>query len=216
MKNKWPKILFWFFAVLPFLLSAGFYSRMPATVATHFDASGAPNGYTTRAEAAFGLPAFYLGITLLVFFLLKIDPKKDNIERSPQLRAVALWGIVLIGDLCQAAILLRAVNIRLNISAFVGVAVGLLFVGIGNYLPKCKPNYTMGIRLPWTLASEENWRKTHRFAGPLWVAGGILIALSSFLTSAQVFIILAATLALSVVPAVYSYLLFRRESGNKP
>ena len=216
MKNKWSKILFWLFVLLPFLVSAAFYSRLPATVATHFDASGAPNGYSSREMAAFGLPAIYFGVTLLVYVMMKIDPKRENIERSPQMRAVVLWGTAVLFNLVQAAVLLTAMNIRLNIGAVVGIAVGLLFVGIGNYLPKCKPNYTVGIKLPWTLASEENWRKTHRFAGPLWIVGGVGIALGScFWTSGSAAIVIAVAVLVSLVPAVYSYLIFRREQSNK-
>lgn len=215
MKHKWSKILFWFFVFLPFLISAACYNRLPAQVATHFNAAGTPDGYASRMHAAFWLPAFYAGMTLLVFVMMKIDPKSRNIERSPQIRAVILWGITLLFNLCQAAILLTAMNIRVNINAVVGIAVGILFAGIGNYLPKCKPNYTVGIRLPWTLASEDNWRKTHRFAGPLWIVGGVVIALSFFFR-ASASLILAVAAVLCVVPAVYSYLLFRKEKSAKP
>lgn len=215
MKNKWSKILFWFFALLPFLISAAFYSRLPAQVAVHFDASGAPNGYASRAVAAFGLPAFYVGMILLVFVMMKIDPRSENINRSPQMRAVALWSPVILFNLLQVVILLMAVHVRLNISVILNIAVGVLFMGIGNYLPKCKPNYTVGIKLPWTLANEENWRKTHRFAGPLWIVGGVIIALSAFWAPAWVWVVIAVTVLVSLVPAVYSYLIFRRGRSNK-
>ena len=215
MKNKWSKILFWLFVFLPFLISAALYGRLPAQVATHFNAAGAPDGYASRMHAAFGLPAFYVGIILLVFVMMKVDPKSANINRSPQIRSVTLWGIALLFNLCQAAILLTAMNVRVNISAVVGIAVGILFVGIGNYLPKCKPNYTVGIKLPWTLASEDNWRKTHRFAGPLWIVGGIVIALG-FVFRASASLIIAVVAVLCVIPGVYSYLIFRHERANKP
>lgn len=215
MKNKWSKILFWLFVLLPFLVSAAFYSRLPATVATHFDASGAPNGYSTRAVTAFGLPAFYVGITVLILVLMKIDPKSRNIEGSPQIRAVLLWGMAILFNLCHATILLTAMNVRVPVGVVVSIAIGALFIGIGNYLPKCKPNYTMGIKLPWTLASEENWRKTHRFAGPLWIVGGVIVALSAFWVSAWAEVSVAVAVLVSLVPAVYSYLIFRHEQSNK-
>lgn len=214
MKHKWSKILFWLFTLLPFLVSALCYSRLPARVATHFNASGAPNGYSSREMAAFGLPAFYFAITLFVFVMLKIDPKSDNINRSPKVKAAVLWGVVILFNLVHTAMLLNDVGFKLSIGVITGVSVGLLFAVIGNYLPKCKPNYTMGIRLPWTLASEENWRRTHRFAGPLWTAGGIVIALSGLLGWAWTVLPVAAVLC--VVPGVYSYLLFRKEKSAKP
>ena len=214
MKIKWLKILFWFLVLLPFLVSAVCYGRLPAQVATHFDAAGAPNDYSSRAMAAFGLPAVYFGIILFVYVMLKLDPKSANIERSPQIRAVVLWGTAVLLNLVHAAVMLTALNIRINIGIVTSIAVGLLFISIGNYLPKCKPNYTMGIRLPWTLASEENWRRTHRFAGPLWIFGGAVIALSAFWVVKWALLAVAGLLC--VVPAVYSYLLFRREEEKKP
>lgn len=214
--SKGLKILFWFLAFLPFLISAGFYSRLPAQVATHFDASGAANGYSSRVVTAFGLPAFYLAVTLVIIVMMKIDPKSKNIERSSQLKTAVLWGMVALFNLGHAAILLNAMHVCVNISIIVEIAVGLLFLVIGNYLPKCQPNYTMGIRLPWTLASEDNWRKTHRFAGPLWMVGGILMMLGSFLASVWATVIIAVSVLLCAAPAVYSYLLFRREQGNRP
>lgn len=215
-KNEWTKILFWFLAVLPFLISAGFYSHLPAQVATHFDASGAANGYSSREAAAFGLPAFYLAITLATIVMMKIDPRNKNIEQSSKLKTAVLWGMVLLFNLVHTETLLNAVHVCVNISIISEISVGLLFLVIGNYLPKCQPNYTMGIKLPWTLASEDNWRKTHRFAGPLWMIGGVLIMLSAFFASLLVTVAIIVSIMLCAAPAVYSYLLFRREQGNRP
>jgi len=89
------------------------------------------------------------------------------------------------------------------------VLMGLLFILIGNYLPKTKQSYTMGIKLPWTLASEENWNRTHRLAGFLWVLGGVYFIVMSFIGwSLIAFLIPLAVMVL--IPAVYSYLLYRK------
>lgn len=212
MKEKWSRILFWFFALFPFLFSALYYNRLPKQVATHFDSFGNPDGYSSRAFAAFGTPAILFASLVLVIVLFRMDPKYRNISASPKPKAVILWGIVLVSNLTQAAVLLKALNVKFDITVVLGIAVGVFLMAIGNYLPKCKPNYTMGIRVPWTLASEENWRRTHRFAGPLWVCGGFVIAASAFLRS--VWIILAAVMVLSIAPAVYSYVIYRKEPGS--
>ena len=88
--------------------------------------------------------------------------------------------------------------------------VGILFVVIGNYLPKTKQSYTMGIKLPWTLASEENWNRTHRLAGFLWVIGGILLILLTLLRLWNTWTFLLVIIPMSVVPMIYSYLLYRK------
>jgi len=86
----------------------------------------------------------------------------------------------------------------------------VLFIVIGNYMPKCRQNYTMGIKLPWTLNDEENWNKTHRLAGKIWVAGGILIVISALL---QCFWICFAVFAVMLfVPFVYSWRLYSKKT----
>ena len=104
----------------------------------------------------------------------------------------------------------------MKVSQIIVVAVGLMFAVIGNYMPKFKYNYTMGIKTPWTLASETVWEKTHRKSGALWVCGGIGIALSSFLKPKYSFaLVMIITVVISAIPMVYSYFEFKREQENK-
>ena len=93
--------------------------------------------------------------------------------------------------------------------------VGLLFVVIGNYLPKCKQNYTIGIKIPWTLNSEENWNKTHRFAGFVWVIGGVLFCIMGFVAEELlVFLLPLEVILLACVPTVYSWLLAKKQQRD--
>ena len=85
---------------------------------------------------------------------------------------------------------------------------GLMFIIVGNLLPKCPQTYTMGIKLPWTLASEENWNKTHRFGGKLWVGGGILTMATAFLGS--FWLLIGVLVVMVVAPTLYSYLYYRK------
>ena len=90
----------------------------------------------------------------------------------------------------------------------VSVFMGLVFVAVGNYLPKCRLNYTIGIKIPWTLNSEENWNKTHRLAGFVWVIGGVLIAVLSIFST--LWLIFPVILVMTLIPMIYSYLLYRK------
>ena len=101
----------------------------------------------------------------------------------------------------------------MNVQIIVPLLIGLLMVIIGNWLPKCKQTYTLGIKLPWTLENEDNWNRTHRFAGPVWVVCGLVIMLCSLIGGAFLWVMLAAFLVMIFAPTVYSYLLFKR--GNK-
>ena len=88
------------------------------------------------------------------------------------------------------------------------MVVGLVLAIVGNYLPKCKQNYTIGIKIPWTLNSEENWNRTHRFAGRLWVVCGLVLMFSGFFGGFWIF--LGVVLLMVLAPFLYSYVLHRK------
>nr|WP_319488616.1 SdpI family protein [uncultured Caproiciproducens sp.] len=211
MKNKFGKYIYWMIAVFPIILSAAFYSRLPEVMPTHWDISGNPNGYSPRFFAAFGIPAILLVCTVLVNFSISADPNKQNIDRSPQMKFISKWLIVIIANVAQGAVIAKAIHQNFNISILITVLVGIVIVVFGNYLPKCKPNYTIGIKLPWTLASEDNWRKTHRFAGFVWIIGGILIAVSAFV--ATKWLMIGTIILLTVIPTVYSYCIYQKDKS---
>ncbi|MBQ7680708.1 MAG: SdpI family protein, partial [Oscillibacter sp.] len=96
----------------------------------------------------------------------------------------------------------------MNMTMFAMLLTGTLFVVVGNYLPKCRQSYTVGIKLPWTLADEDNWNRTHRMAGPLWVAGGFLVILSALLQFAEPYLFVGVLTLIAVAPVVYSAALY--------
>ena len=207
MKNK--KTLIWttLVCLLPLIAGAAVYSRLPETVATHFDLHGQPDGWSSRAFAVFGLPGILLAVNLLTPFLLRADPKHENM--SSALKNIVIWTIPAISLICSGLTLGKALGYNLRIERVLPVFMGILFILIGNYLPKTKQSYTMGIKLPWTLASEENWNRTHRLAGFLWVIGGVYFIVMSFIGwSLTAFLI--PIIVMVLVPTVYSYLLYRK------
>ena len=207
MKNKKTLIITSLICLLPMLVGAAVYSRLPETVATHFDLNGVPDGWSSRAFAVFGLPGILLAVNLLLPFMLQADPKHRNM--SGALVSITIWTIPVLSLLCSGLTLGRALGYDTRIDKVLPVCMGLLFILIGNYLPKTKQSYTMGIKLPWTLASEENWNRTHRLAGFLWVLGGVYFIVMSFIGwSLIAFLIPLAVMVF--VPMVYSYLLYRK------
>ena len=96
----------------------------------------------------------------------------------------------------------------IRMETFVSVSLGLLFVAIGNYLPKCQQNYTVGFKLPWTLHSEENWNRTHRLAGRLWVTGGFIMMILGFFN--LIWLTIAVPAIMALIPSLYSYILHRK------
>ena len=209
MKNrKIEIILAAVIALLPMIAGVILYDRLPEQIATHFGMNGEANGWSSRAFTVFGLPAMMAGLALLGGFALSTDPKKQNM--NPVLRSIGIWTAPVLSILISAFILSRALGYESRVELIVPVLTGLLFIIIGNFLPKTKQSYTMGIRLPWTLASEENWNRTHRLAGFLWVAGGILMIILSLLHLWPGWLVIVLITLLAVIPMIYSYLLYRK------
>ena len=207
MQNKKTLVITSLICLLPIIVGALVYKRLPEMIATHFDLNGNPDGWSSRAFAVFGLPAILLAVNLLLPFMLRADPKHENM--SGALVNITIWTIPVLSLLCSGLTLGRALGYDVRIERVLPVFMGVLFILIGNYLPKTKQSYTMGIKLPWTLASEENWNRTHRLAGFLWVLGGIYFIVVSFIVwSVPAFVIPLAVMVL--VPMVYSFLLYRK------
>ena len=193
--------------LLPILAGLVLWNLLPDTIATHWGADGQPDGWSSKLFAVLGLPLFMVVIHWVCIFATLADPKKQNVLHG-KLFYLILWFIPLLSLVCNAAVLCYAMGIDLSIDRIIPALMGVLFIVIGNYLPKCRQSYTVGIKLPWTLADEENWRRTHRLAGPIWVAGGLVCILTAILHLPLLTLI--AVVPMVVVPIVYSYILYTK------
>ena len=138
------------------------------------------------------------------------DPRKQNI--SPKMYSLILWFVPLISLVVMAATYTYNLGVPVDIGFVCQLLVSALLIVVGNYLPKARQNYTVGIKLPWTLANEENWNRTHRLAGFLWVVCGILMVVLTLCRVFRPVWLLAAFVLPVVVPCVYSYWLHARKS----
>lgn len=194
--------------LLPMILGAVLYRQLPDQVPVHFDAAGVPNGYAPRAFACFGLPLILAGLNLFSHFSLHSDPRRAH--AAPAVKVFVKCLIPLIALIVVPLTLFAGLGRTLPLPLILSVLVGVILIVAGNYLPKSRQNYTVGIKLPWTLHSEDNWNRTHRLAGILWVICGLLFILSG-LFQLHAAITLPVLLGLAViVPFVYSYLLYRK------
>ena len=207
-KDKIELVLTTGVCLLPILAGLAVYDRLPEVIATHWGADGQPNGYSSRAFAVFALPLFMAALNLFLRFALSTDPKKANM--SPVLKRISYWILPVISVLGSAATLGSALGCSFNMSTAATALVGVMFIVIGNYLPKTKQSYTMGIKLPWTLNSAENWNRTHRLAGFLWILGGALLLICTLLHLLSVWVLTGVLILMAVVPMVYSYILYRK------
>jgi uncharacterized membrane protein len=188
------------------------YGRLPEQVPTHFDLSGEPDDWMDRFPGAFLLPAIAAGIYALLFALRRIDPRREHYRRFKETWWVVLNVIALLMAALHVLSLGLALGWPIDMGRAITVAVGLLFFGLGNYLPRLRSNWWMGIRTPWTLDSEVVWRETHRVGGWTFVAAGLVLVLAGlFVPAGPREWVTGIALAIAVaIPLVYSYVAYRR------
>ena len=192
--------------LLPILAGVVLWDQLPDPMPTHWNAAGEIDGWSSKPFVVFGLPWILVAAQWLCMLATGADPKKKN--HSDKMIHLVLWIIPVMSVVLHTITYLTALGYGVRMEVVMPVLMGLIFAIIGNYLPKCKQNYTIGIKIPWTLNNEENWNKTHRFAGWIWTFGGIAIMLTGFLGSFWIFLPIA--LLMVFVPVIYSYLLHRK------
>ncbi len=207
--NKKSLIITSIVTILPVLIGIICWNRLPDVMATHFGMNNEANGFSSKAFAVFGIPLILLAVLWFGAFVTSNDPKRQNI--SPKMFSLVVW-IAPVTSLVVAAIL-YPVNLgyALDITFFVELLSGVMFIIIGTYLPKARQNYTIGIRVPWTLANEENWNRTHRVAGTLWIICGILMIIICLTRSASLQWLVGILLITVLVPCIYSYWLHAKK-----
>lgn len=192
--------------LLPIVAGLILWNQLPELMPTHWNAAGEVDGWSSKPFAVFGLPLIILAAQWLCVVGTSADPKKQN--HSDKVLHLVFWIIPIISVVLSIITYAAALGMDVPIEIVMPAIIGLIFTIVGNYLPKCKQNYTVGIKIPWTLNSEENWNRTHRFAGWLWIFCGIAIMLTSILGGFWIFF--GVALLMVFAPVLYSYLLFRK------
>ena len=192
--------------LLPIVAGLLLWDRLPDRIPAHWGMGGEVDGWSSKGFAVFAMPALMLGIQLLCFFVTASDPKRGNIRRK--YLSMVLWIIPVLSVMTSCISYAVALGAQIRVEQVIPGFIGLMFVIIGNYMPKFQQSYTMGIRLPWTLSSEENWNRTHRFGGKIWALGGIGVLFCTLMGWGIASIAILAVVV--IVPTVYSYVLYRK------
>lgn len=198
--------------LLQMLLGAALWDRLPDRIATHFDFSGTPNGWSSKAFTVFGMPLVLLALHW-VCILAGCSSEAMTKQTTRKLRPLLLMIIPAVSLLVSVTCYGYALGERLNVTRMSLIFVGLVFAITGNYLPKIRRNYTTGIKLPWTMADDENWNKTHRMAAPIWVICGLLIVVMG-LIGESTWIAPAAIIAAVLLPTAYSFALHLKKKNQ--
>ncbi len=213
MNIYFKESIHWIFIALPFIYLATIYNSLPQEVPIHFNWRGEADDWADKTML-FLLPA---GLGLFIYFLMLIVPSIDP-KRKIQEMGSKYFNFRLILTIFFSILSIYLIYVTkegsLQNPNILGTLIGLLFIMMGNYFQTVRPNYFIGIRTPWTLENEQVWKKTHRLAGKIWVAGGVVIMILGFLLSnvtAMLIAFFSIVFIIVLIPVVYSYLEFQKK-----
>lgn len=212
--NKIKVIITSVIILLPIIFGLIFWDKLPSEMPNHWGADGKPDGYVTKAFSVFCMPLILLALHLLCLFITGMDPRNRN--QNKKALGIVYWICPMISVFTSSISYSISLGWHDNTLTFLPVILGIMFMAIGNYMPKCVQNRTLGIKIRSTLESEANWNATHRLAGKVWFFGGILMLLTAFLPEKlfiPAFLVFIAVMVM--IPIIYS-LNFRkkeREAG---
>ena len=198
-----------------FVVSLLVYPSLPDVIPTHWDINGQADNFAPKSIGAWALPVLSIALYALLYLAPYFDPKRASLERSADtyilIRTVTMLFFLFIHSLSLYSTFQGDQSLS---TVWLTIGMGLLFIVLGNYMPRMKPSWIAGIRTPWTMSSETVWTKTHRFGGRVFVIGGIVVCLTAFLPIVTGTIVLIVALAAaSLIPVGYSYWVWRQEQA---
>jgi len=212
-ENKRTLILTSLLTISPMLLGLFLWNELPEQMTTHWGADGVADGWSGRSFAVFGLPLIMLATQWLCALLTTVDSR--NKKQNRKVFRLVLWIIPVVSLFSSGLVYTTAFSTKFGPEMLTFPLLGIIFILIGNYMPKCSQNYTIGIKIKWTLENEENWNATHRMAGKLWVAVGFASLFCGFLPVSLMPVVLVALITIAViVPTVYSWRYHKKQLAS--
>ncbi len=207
---KWKWILSILILLLPMVFGLIMWNQLPDTMSTHWGADGNADGLSGKAFVVFVMPLILLAMHVLCLLITLKDP--GNRKQNKKIVTITFWILPLVSLLCHGFVYASALGMTWDPEYLIVPGMAVMFLVMGNYLPKVRQNLTFGIKLTWTVRDEENWNATHRFGGRLWVAGGILLLFTALLPEVLMVTAMVVILfAMALMPIVYSYCFYRKK-----
>lgn len=211
MTKKHYIILSIILIVAAFAAAFASYSAIPDTVACHWGLQGEANGYCSMFWGLFLLPLIMAGLFGLLTLVPYLDPKRKNIEKFKLVYQRFILAIEAFMLYLFSLTLAWNLSFTFDMNRWLIPAFGLLMIMSGDLIGKAQPNWTIGIRTPWTLSSETVWKKTHLFGGRLFKIAGLIAILGLVLPNYGFYLLIIPILGAAIISVVYSYLDFRKE-----
>lgn len=210
MSTKLSITISFILIVIATLVGAALWTQLPDPMPSHWNAAGQVDGYMSKFWGIFMMPLMTAGITLLLIAVPQIDPLKANIAKFRGLFNAFIVGFVVYMLYVYALTLFASLGYDFNMTIMLLPVMGILFIGLGYMMKSAKRNFFIGIRTPWTLSSDVVWDETHKLGAKTFMISGVVVILSAFLGEAGIWLMMAALFVASIVPVVYSYILFTR------
>ncbi|GEN49162.1 SdpI family protein [Ligilactobacillus pobuzihii] len=193
--------------LVPMIVGILLWNKLPNQIATHFTLhSGQPNGWSSKAMAVYGFPLAMAAVQLFVVVFMNLDKYKRNI--GSKVIKVIYWIVPWVEFVTVIMIFGYSLGYQINSDVVSNLLLGVVFIVLGSYLPKVKQNKTIGYRVSWTLNSQENWQKTNRLGGWIFVICGVIFLANTLLQ--QEWLIIVSLIIAVVIPLMYSYALHRK------
>lgn len=202
MNNKWKILISLIVIAMTSVAGIILWDKLPAQLPVHFNLNNEPDNFMPKAGAVFGIPAFLIAIQLLSLLDTHIQFKKNGQIRK--YLPYIIWLVPAIAMFVMGSIIMFSLDIKFNLTLFVTIFLGVLFVILGNVMPKVTQNMIFGIRIYWTLKNEDNWFHTHRVGGFVFVIGGLLMIFTSLMEN--IYITTALLIAMAITPIAYSWI----------
>ena len=205
--KKTTKVIIASFVVMlvPILVGLLLWHQLPVHIPSHWS-NGRIDGWSSKNMAVFGLPLIMAAVQLFLVVATKIDALHKNL--TTQILTVVYWLVPLTSTIMFILIYSTALGRPINDNVIMNLTLGIVFLVLGNYMPKVKQNSTVGFRVSWTRNSQENWRRTNRLGGWLMVLGGVFLLGNMIFQFQWLWILVLAVIV--VVPLSYSYSLYRQ------
>ncbi|WP_299457484.1 SdpI family protein [uncultured Microscilla sp.] len=213
MDSKQHTLIWWVWGgltiALPAAIAALLWSKLPAEIPIHWNIHGKPDSYAAKEVSI----ALFMGINIvsygLLFLLPKIDPKKNFEQFKTAFRWVIFSSTTLIAAI-TSLIIIHSAGVQFHLFKAILTLILLLFLVLGNFMGKLRPNYFVGIRTPWTIENEDVWVKTHRLGGQVWVVTALISLVMLYGVQSPMWVFMTGILIMVLVPTVYSYILHKQ------
>ena len=209
-KHKWQLIISSIIILLPIVTGLLMWNDLPESIITHWNTKGEADGFSSKVFAIF-VPTLILFFTQWLCIAATMLDKRNK-EQSNKVLEMVFWILPITSLLVNSTMYGVALGFDFDVDTIVRIFLAVMFLMFGNYMPKCKQNSTIGIKAVWTLKNEENWNKTHRFTGRLWVIGGLFLLVTIFVDMKKLgHVFIPLILIMAFAPMIYSYVYYRRQ-----